>query len=373
MSRRDARVLLDTLELGGTVERGEGPAAGALREGWRSVHGRAMAAALAWEGGVQWLARRLGSLGLAEAPPAELRASLRAAATAERAANLQVDEEAEEVVRYLLGRGIPCVLIKGTARRAAAGLYPCADARATVDVDMLLTGEGVEAAWHDLRARGWPLATDASATPAGHYHPPPLRGPHGVTVELHRSTAAALPPDEAWRRANSGADVVDWHGLRVRVPPATELLWHGLAHALDAGPRAFRLRYFLDGAAILAAGAALDWEELAARVSARAEVDPRLARAWLGAAARLAGRPLPPLLSDAQVSFDLVRTMAWRLAVLGRGGGARFGERLLEEGTRAELRLPVTPVVEGTGAFRRSRRWVAGRAARLAYRAWRAA
>ncbi|HTT66636.1 MAG TPA: nucleotidyltransferase family protein [Gemmatimonadales bacterium] len=364
MIAEGAVTLVRTLRLRGAPDGAD------LRAAWSRVAGRPMARALAWEGGTQWLLRRLGALGIEDALPAELRTALRGRAAAEQARCLLVDAEAEGLVRYLGERGVPCVLIKGTARRAAASRYPGADARLTVDVDVLLPAEHVQGVWDDLRARGWPFAGSPSRTPAGHYHPPPLQGPHGVGVELHRSTGGAVPAAEAWLRA-SGGDELEWHGVRVRVPPATELLWHGLTHALVAGASGFRLRCFLDAAAILASGLPLDWERLAARVATGAEVDPRLARAWLRAAADLAGPPPAPVSGDAP-EFDVARALAWRLTVLGGRGGDGFRERLLEEGTRTELGIAATPVVEGTGPLRQARRWAAGRVARLAYRGWRA-
>jgi hypothetical protein len=68
-----------------------------------------------------------------------------------------------------------------------------------------------------------------------------------------------------------------------------------------------------------------------------------------------------------------VRALSWRLAVLPRGGESGFTGRLLDEGTRVELGLGFAPVVEGAAPFKQTRRWVAGRVARAAYRIWRAA
>ena len=161
--------------------------------------------------------------------------------------------------------------------------------------------------------------------------------------------------------------------MQVRVPSATELLWHGLTHALEAGPYGFRLRYLLDGAAILASRAEIDWERVVARLAVGEGADPSLARAWLRAAAERAGCDLPASARGASVSFDLERAWAWRLAVLARAGSGRFAARLLEEGTRAELGLGIAQVVDGTGSLQQTRRWLAGRAARVAYGAWRVA
>jgi Uncharacterised nucleotidyltransferase len=361
------RLLLDTLALRGDLE----PAA--ARGAWGSVDARAMAALVRWEGGSQWLLRRLRERGLDDAPPAALTAELRRLAMDEQARALLVDAETQELARYLAEHGVPSVLIKGPARRAARDRYPAADARATLDVDVLLPAPDVRRTWNELRARGWPLATDPEATPAGHYHPPPLRGPMGIAVELHASTGEAVSPAEAWRRANDDSVEISWGGVPVRVPSATELLWHGLTHALSSGPDGFRLRHFLDGAAILAAPAELDWQRIAVRLESGAECDAARARAWLRAAAELARHGLPAGVRGTAAPFDLARALAWRLAVLGRMGNGRLAARLLEEGTRRELGLSAAPVVPGTGLQHRARRWLAGRTARLLYGAWRAA
>ena len=367
MKRATARLLLDTLRLGG----GGAPEPTAARKAWSRVGTRALAALMVWEGGAQWLLRRRRETGLEDAAPPPFIAALRKVAMDEQARSMLVDAETQELERYLSERGIPSVLIKGPARRAASGLYPYADARATLDVDVLLPEQQVREVWDDLRERGWPLATDPEATPLGHYHPPPLRGPMGVTVELHSSTGSAIPPDEAWRRATEGGAELEWNQVRVRVPPATELLWHGLTRALVAGPAGFRLRYFLDAAAVLASQHAIDWERVAARLDAAEDVIPSHARAWLRASAELAGCDLPASVRGACAPFDLERALAWRLAAIARAGTGRFAERLLDEGTRAELGLGVAPVIAGTGPYSQIRRWLAGRTASLAYGAWR--
>ena len=333
-----------------------------------------MGALVRWEGASQWLLRRLRERGggLDDAPPGRLIAGLRKVATEEQARAILIDADTQELERYLAERGVPSVLIKGQARRAAAARFPCADARATLDVDVLLPAQDVPRVWSDLRARGWPLATVPEATPLGHYHPPPLRGPMGTAVELHSSTGPAVAPQEAWRRANDGAAELAWGGMKVRIPSATELLWHGLAHAVSGGPSGFRLRHFLDGASILAADTELDWERIAARLGAGAECDPWRARAWLRAAATLATCDVPAAAHGACAPFELARALAWRLGILSRVGNGRLAGRLLEEGTRRELGLGAAPVVRGTGLIRQTRRWVAGRAARLVYAAWRA-
>ena len=366
MTSATARLLVDTLRLDGA------PLAAGARAAWGLVDAPAVAAAVTWEGGALWLLRRLVESRLEDAAPAGLIAALRKVGVDERARCLLVDAQTEDVLRDLCARGVPHVLIKGSARRAAAQRYPYADARATRDVDVLLPAPSVRLVWESWRAEGWPYATDPSLTPAEHYHPPPLLGRHRVGVELHESTGHAFPPEEGWRRANDGAADLEWHGIAVRVPSATELLWHGLTHAVATGPHGFTLRYFLDGASILGSGVAVDWDRVAARLDAAEDVDSARARAWLGAAAVLAGVALPERVQRGTPPFHVARALAWRLTILGRGPDEGLTARLLEEGTRSELGMPVAPVVTGTGAFKQTRRWVAGRVARAAYRAWRA-
>jgi hypothetical protein len=344
-----------------------------LAVAWRTVSPRGVAALVAFEEASLWLLRRIRELGIEASAPVPLVDALGRTAKGEQARSMLVDADTEELLRYLSDRGIPSVLIKGTARRASAGRYPYADARSTRDVDVLLSKSDARAVWDDLRKLGWPLAMDPAATRAGHYHPPPLLGPHRTGIELHWSIGHNYSAVESWQRANGEAEEVEWHQLRVRVPSATELLWHGLTHAVRAGFDGFRLRFFLDGASIIASRAEIDWDRIGARLALGEAGDVTVARAWLGTAAILAGGDLPAAVSGSAPDFDPARTLTWRHAVLTRWGTTGFAGRLLEEGTRADLGLGVAPVVEGTGPYKQTRRWIAGRTARLAYRAWRVA
>jgi hypothetical protein len=360
-----AELLVETLHLTSSLT------PEALAAAWGGVNEDGLTALVANEGAVLWLLRRLEALGATDAAPSAFIRWLREQARGLTARNMLVDTETEGVLRLLADRGTPYVLIKGTARRAASALYPYADARATNDVDLLLPEPEVQPAWEYLLSLGWSRAT-ARATRIGHYHPPPLLGPHGVGVELHSSTRRTLPAAECWRRMAGGAIIVEWHGLSVRVPEATELLWHGLTHAVGDGVRGFRLRYFLDGSALLAGHTVLDWPRIAARLAAGEPPDSRAANWWLSAAAQLAGAELPAGFGHRGDTRDLIRLLRWRLAVLARCEDAGLGARLLEEGTRTELGMPPAEVVPGTGVFKQTRRWLGGRAARVIYRLWRA-
>jgi hypothetical protein len=366
--RRHARVLSDTLRLTGAAD------ATGLRLRWSDVPDRPVGSLIAAEGGTQWLLRRFHDLAIADAPAlGTLIEGLAARARGEIARAMLVDAEAEALLRRLAARDIPCIAIKGTARRAAAARYRYADARATRDVDVLLPRDQVQPLWDSLRAEGWPLATDPSATPADHFHPPPLLGPHRVAVELHWATGRGMTDAVAWSRAAAGVESVSWHGSTVRVPDATELLWHGLTHALGREGEAFTLRHLLDGAVILAAAAdAVDWDRLGARLTDGEAGDPLIARAWLRAAGSLAGAAVPPRVAVPSASFDLEQALAFRLAVMRRLGGTALGRRALVEGTRVALGLGPAALAGNPGTIKRARRLLGSTAARTMYRYWEA-
>jgi hypothetical protein len=359
---RAADLLFETLMLRPRVP------AEQLADAWRRVPPRGLAALAAFEGGAIWVLRRLREIGAADVAPAPFVTAIAEQARGVAARNLLVDAEAERVVRRLDAAGIPCVLIKGVARRAGVGRWPFADARSTHDVDVIVPEADVDRAWKDLVSAGYHRYSEATSL----RHRPALISEGRVGVELHISPAVHLPAAEAWRRATDGSVAVEWQGTQVLVPCATEMLWHGLTHALQNHLFAWRLRFLLDGAVILAGDDGIAWDTLGARIDA-GELDPVAATRWLDAAAQLAGVELPIPLRGNGTPFDVPLTLRWRLAVLRRGGDAGFTGRLLEEGTRVELGLPVASVVKGTGSFRRMRRWVAGRVARLAYGAWRIA
>lgn len=363
-----ADLLLATLRLA------SGAHAAELTAAWRSVDDRGLGALVEYERAAQWLLRRLGETGALAMAPRRLTEHLRALARAEAVASMMVDAEAEAILKRLAAWGVPVVLLKGTARRAVAHWYPCADARATTDVDLLLPGDRAEAAWRRLRAVGYEYATDPRATPEGHYHLPPLCTPGSrVAVEFHSSTARTVAPEEAWRRAMDQGMGVDWHGLPVRVPGATELLWHALTHGLTQGPYGFRLRFLLDAAAVLAGPQPVAWNTLTPRLESDEVDSARPARAWLGAAAQLGGFPLPAAVGGGVPPFDLAKALRWRLAVLRRlHDRPRLIERLVESSVRVELGEGIVVPVEFTTSLARGRRRLASAAARFAYRVWRA-
>jgi len=220
------------------------------------VRPRGLAALVHFEGGAAWAWRRLRETRAAEVAPAPFAQAVAGEARADAAHNLLVDEEVERTVRHLESLGVPSVLIKGIARRVAAPRWPYADARATHDVDVIVPAALAERAWNGLVALGYHRYSEATSP----HELPGLAGEGQVSVDIHTSLGHTLPAGEAWRRATAEAVTLVWRGLEVRVPCATELLWHGLIHALQHGVAAWRLRFLLDGAAILAGNDAIAWE-----------------------------------------------------------------------------------------------------------------
>jgi len=377
VSRSLARLLLDTLCLARASKEAR------LAERWASpdvaTNAAAIAAWISWEAGEQWLLRRLADTGALPGVPAALAAALHDAARRDAKAGMAVDADAAEVVRTVAAQGVPCVLLKGPARRASSASLTLADARLTRDVDLLVPGADAERLWRLFRSRGWaPYQYDPERVPPGESE---LRGPSPnhlrtlvrrgkAAVELHTSTERALAPAEAWDRLWSSARVLSWQGLEVRVPSFTELLWQALTHADVTGPDGWSLRYWLDAASVLAAQP-VDWNTIDSRLQSVPARVRTLALRWLSVACRLAGTAAPPLLTP-PVPFHVERLVTWRLLVLA-GGGTPLGwkEKLLDEGTRSEVGLPLAPLVSGRAWPIHVRRRSATLLARTAYLVWR--
>ncbi len=144
----------------------------------------------------------------------------------------------------------------------------------------------------------------------------------------------------------------------------------------------FQLKRFLEVAALVNGGAALDWEMLLQRArtteafgASTAVWHPeRVIGYWLAAALALADAAKRPS-EGGFPDFDLPALLAWRLAVLGCRGmlGRAVTERLLAEGGRSLATLPYEPSPPGASRWGRIRRGAAGRVSRTAFLAWRAA
>ncbi len=377
MSRALARLLLDTLRLS------PAPDAAQLAERWSgpevAAKADAIAAWIAWERAEQWLLRRLADSGALPRVAATLAAALQRAARRDAKAGMVVDADTADVVRAITAQGVPCVLLKGPARRASAASLALADARLTRDVDVLVPADEAERLWRHFRSRGYtPFQYDPANLPPGESE---LRGPSpnhlrtlvregGAALELHLSTERGLPPALAWDRLWSSARVLSWQGLEVRVPSFTELLWQAVTHADVTWPAGWSLRYWLDAASVLAAQP-VEWKIIDARLHAATPRERAPALRWLSVASGLAGITQPAALAAA-LPLELERLVSWRLAVLaGAGRSASWREKLLDEGTRAEVGLPLAPLVSGRAWPIHVRRRTATVFARSAYLVWR--
>ena len=316
-----AELVVHTLRLGG------GSAAASCAEQWRDARTTGVPRLVVFEGCALWLERRLRQLGVAEVVEPGFAGWLRQRAHTEVAQNLLVDAQIEAVAARLAEWGVPHVFLKGAARRAAAELYPFADARATHDVDVLVPAHAARTVWERLRLAGYEPALPPDETPPEHHHLPALWDRTRVAVEVHCSTAPAVPPEVAWARTSAGACDVARSGSPLWVPSATELLWSGLTHSLRHRANGFRLHFLLDGAAVWASQRPIDWEEIARRLAGGEAGRRRRAGAWLGAAAWLARADRPRAIADALRPFDVPAAVRGRWALLRRfGAEGRMGE-----------------------------------------------
>ena len=355
----NARLLIDSLRFWPV------PDAGALAERWSRADARAIVRLAAREGAALWLHRRLRALGVIL--PAECTDLLSVAARRSAAQSLKVDEEVVAAFSILDAAGIRAVPLKAAVMRRITNRVPFADARATADVDLLVSQDCAERAWKAFADRGY--SAPRSAPKDGH-HLAGLFGALGVAVELHTSTSAAILPAEAWKRATCDGAVAHFNGHVRGVPGDTELLWHAASHAMahmeDAG-RALRLRGWLDAAALLAGEVVIDWDRINARLDSAECAHPHVLRAWFRVASDLSGRPLPAgaLGNASGKPIELERLLSWRLRVSARfPGGGRWAEKLAEEGARGEARLGLQPAHDGDGVVARARHAVACGAAR---------
>ena len=375
-----ADLLLTTLRLHADVD------VGALRKRWAASSLAGLATLTEYEGCVLWLHQRLKELRIFDAVPAAFAEWLSQRAHFLVARNLLVDAQRDDLVQILNELRVPHVLLKGSARRLIADRYPYADARSTSDVDVLLPGSTALPTWQCLRAAGFEPASASPTTYDGHFHLPPLRNGRAVAVELHTSTSTFVPAPVAWTRFAGTAQAATCAGGPTRIPGATELLWHAITHAPLPHPFAFRMRLFQDAAVVCAAGAEVDWGEIAMRLTTDELPHRALARRWLGTAVQLgalpdAASPLRPLPTP-----DLSKILTWRLGVCrlldtrglrpprpvwGRHPVSRVRRLLLDQAARVELKLPSTLSPPGTPSARRIGRGVAAGAARVCYQAWR--
>lgn len=343
---------------------------------WNSADTNGLIALLEFEGATLWLYRRIQQ---AKVPvPDTIKAELRSAVTRSAVLNMRIDEQTLAVTQRLRANNFAVSLLKGQARRAAATLYPFADARTVSDVDLLVPEAEADRAWQLLLANGFRRAIEGDVDWKADHHRPTLIDASNVSVELHTTTSMSVPPAEAWRRATENCDNVAWNGVTMTVPNATELVWQALAHGAADGTKGFTLKGFLSVASVLAARPSIDWSVIASRLgmgevlsneNGRPVTEERV-RQYLDIAARLAGSPVPASLAPAS-PVNLAPLLLWRSQVLANSKSRAARERLIEESTRVEAGLPLTPFVKRVGLIRNARRRSASIGARIAYRVWR--
>jgi len=352
----------------------------ALRERWAAHLLDPLPDLLAYEGAGIWLFRRLRVLGILDGLAPAFRERLKSLAFDAAARGMQVEEEALTVLGILRGAGIPVVLIKGVARRALARQVPFLDARATSDVDLLVPADRIQEGQDLLLGHGYSPTPTRTPGP-GHHHMQGLWNERRVAVELHRSTSARIPPALAWSRAMTGGQALEWAGIPVRVPSATEISWAAITHALnDAIVHGYRLQHFLEVAALAAVPGEVDWRIVMERTGVGEAYEETTGKTysreiilrWIDGALQLVALKARPA-GAATVPLDLASLLRWRLTILEahRRLGRSLSERLLDEGARALIGLEPAPLPPDIAGLRRLRRRVAAGMSRVAFQGWR--
>ena len=332
-------------------------------------------ALLKLEGAELWFDRRARELGLPL--PTAVTDKLRERVKRATVRNMRIDEQTARIAALLSAHALPWALIKGQARRAAAVLYPYANARTISDVDLLVPEQSARESWDLLCANGFSRMYEDSPWIVADHHLPVLCDSQGVAVELHTTTMLSVPPDEAWRRATVHGSMVAWQGTEVLVPNATELAWQALAGGAADGIRGFELRAFLSLASILASEHAVDWDVIAQRMASGEVVDLEVDRVvsaermrrYLDLAAKFADFKLPVSLQPKRPA-RLPALLAWRSRVQSAHPPRSVAERLLEEGLRVEAGMNLTPGNPLVAAWRNSRRRSTSLVARGLYATW---
>ncbi len=358
----DAGLLVDTLRLTPKAD------VGVLDQRWAHTDARALIELADQEGAALWLQRRVKALGLTLV--ADARDMLIAAARRDAANALRVDAELEAVLPILDASDLPVALLKSAAMRRLVARIPYGNARAPVDVDLLLPTKVAQRAWDLLVEQGYTQRPELSPPADGH-HLPVLISPRGVAVELHVSTLGAVPPNEAWRRATFEGVTTMFAGRARPIPSDTELLWHAISHAVshieERALPGLRLKTWLDAAALLTSEPTIDWNRIEDRLDSAEMASQEIARRWLRTAADFSGRPLPPearRLRNA-IPLQVKRMVSWRLRTNARhphDGG--WKSRLLEEGARGEVGTRLEPSFSPAPAWLRLRHTIATHVAR---------
>jgi hypothetical protein len=223
--------------------------------------------ALDWRCGVHDLRARL---------PEAVRDYIDGAAILVRDRTARQCAEIAWLAREFHGAGLRAVFLKGSVAQVTA-LYPDPGARICADIDLLLTRDNAEAAFHHLRRLGYTPQIDEPVAPG------PLIGDHPLLrhlyrlihpdrsfgVELHFSLdegalKTVLPPDEVL----AAAETLMIDGTPITIPRHDHRIIHCVLHMLGnyaAGER-IALRQLLElGELVARPGAQPDWTAISAR------------------------------------------------------------------------------------------------------------
>jgi Uncharacterised nucleotidyltransferase len=199
-------------------------------------------------------------------------------------ANQRLARRVDSGLDALRRRQIPTMVLKGAA--VAAVHYSDAGVRPMDDIDVLVAPEHAAQALDVLHGDGWSLqARIHPVRVMRSVHAIPLADASGAKVDLHwRALPESVRDDDFW----SASIPVTLGRADTAVPGATEQLLHTCAHGVRV--HSAPLRWIADAAVILA-GAEIDWRRLIDGVSER-QVTRKVALS-LATLGEVLGTPIP--------------------------------------------------------------------------------
>jgi hypothetical protein len=247
-----------------------------------------------------WRAVRAGGVTI----PAEVAEVLRAQAMQRDLRMQRLAQRLQTTIRVFADRGVPVMLLKGSAYGAL--FDPTLRSRSMNDVDLLVRRDDVEPAKEAVIAAGWPLTRDPGLLEllADAHHLPHFVDPQdpGSRLELH---VALLPDDQPfafeeqdlWREARPAPTPFEG----ALVPSPEHLLVHTAIHFAWQHTMTFGAWRTIRVVAALAAMREFDWERFlalarGARAGTSAYWTLRLASSLCGIEARgdVMARLAPP-------------------------------------------------------------------------------
>jgi hypothetical protein len=210
------------------------------------------------------LHHRLGRCGFSI--PQEVREQLLESHRRQTMRNLNLYRELVVLAKLLGEADIPFIALKGAYLARFA--YPEAGLRPMRDLDLLLAPDQTVRAFELLVSHGYRSASGGApeAYFADRIHLPPLRGPGGVSVELHHRLTPAAMWDAAFEEPLLRRSIrLSVASVSVSFLCREDMLLHlcihaSLEHQLDLGPLAL-----MDVALLLEAGQ-MDWQDFLHRV-----------------------------------------------------------------------------------------------------------